>query len=135
VLLIALQWMAAQFAKVGLPLPEFIRKRLVGFNNSAKPQLQVDDSCEDGIFCFCKRFARRTHTSSDSSVASTAATSFDEGSEQDNSDGEEEVEHIDNNLERQKELIMGNKKNSAPNMQITGEWWCMPCNEISTSGT
>eukprot|EP00579_Thalassiosira_antarctica_P007344 CAMPEP_0201883300 /NCGR_PEP_ID=MMETSP0902-20130614/15341_1 /ASSEMBLY_ACC=CAM_ASM_000551 /TAXON_ID=420261 /ORGANISM="Thalassiosira antarctica, Strain CCMP982" /LENGTH=195 /DNA_ID=CAMNT_0048412055 /DNA_START=65 /DNA_END=649 /DNA_ORIENTATION=+ len=113
VLLIGLQWIASQFAKVGL-LPESISKRL-GLNSAGKKQ-QVDNSCDVGC-CLGKSTSR---SESVSTTTTTTTSDDDEGNE-------EGVEHIDN-LERWEEVFTA-CKNSTLIVKFTAEW-CKPCKAI-----
>mmetsp|Transcript_1221 Transcript_1221/g.2603 ORF Transcript_1221/g.2603 Transcript_1221/m.2603 type:complete len:205 (+) Transcript_1221:88-702(+) len=115
VLLIGLQWIAAQFAKVGL-LPEFIAKRL-GLHANGKKQQSVDTSCDEGC-CGTKSASR----SESVDTTTTAATTSDDGEGND-----EVVEHIDN-LERWNELFTA-CKNATLIVKFTADW-CKPCKAI-----
>lgn len=114
VLLIGLQWIAAQLAKVGL-LPEFIAKRL-GLNSAGNKQQVVGNSCDVGC-CSVKSTSR-----SNSVATTTTSTTSDDGE-----GNEEGVEHIDN-LERWKEVFTA-CKNSILIVKFTAEW-CKPCKSI-----
>ena len=111
ILLMALQWVASQFAKVGL-LPDFIAKRL-GMNNADRKK---HVSCEEQGCC------SNNASRSDSvlTTATAATTTSDE-------DDEVTVEHIDN-LNRWKEVFTA-CKNSTLVVKFTADW-CKPCKAI-----
>lgn len=119
-LLIALQWVASQFAKVGL-LPDFVAKRL-GLTNTGKKVAANNSSsgCETKACCSGK--GTKSASRSDS-IATTATNSSD-------SDGEGkdvEVEHVDN-LSRWEEIFTSSKK-STLFVKFTADW-CKPCKAI-----
>jgi len=115
-LLISLQWIAAQFAKVGL-LPECVAKKL-GLN-SARNKQQVNRSCDSG--CCASKSASRSVTSVAMATVPTDTATSDDG------EGHIGVEHIDN-LERWEE-VFAECKNSTLIVKFTAEW-CKPCKAI-----
>lgn len=116
-LLIGLQWIASQFAKVGL-LPDFIAK-LLRMDNNKKV---VNASCDEKGCCGSRRAGR-----GDSVV--TSATSTCTTSDEDDDDNHEEVtvEHVDN-LERYEEIFTKSKA-STLFVKFTADW-CKPCKAI-----
>jgi thioredoxin 1 len=144
-LLLALQWVAAQLAKVGL-LPDFLAKRL-GLNNDCSSGATSSSCCGEN-----KEIAmttQRRRTARESSTASTANTTDvdDNNDEDEKKDDDEissnnvsaggggEIEHIDT-LTRWSDVFTKSKQpknnNSASLLlfvKFTAEW-CKPCKVI-----
>lgn len=117
-LLLSLQWIAAQFAKVGL-LPECVAKQL-GLNPGGKKH-QLDQSCDSG--CSVSKSASRRGSYADVSEATIDTTTSDAGK------GHMGVEHIDN-LKRWEEVFADCKaKDSKLIVKFTADW-CKPCKVI-----
>lgn len=136
VLLIGLQWIAAQFAKVGL-LPEFVAKRL-GLNSAGQKQKLEDktDKCDDKACC-TKKTTDRSESAATTATSDTSASYEGEGPPPflpprpppfaPRNAEEAGVEHIDN-LERWEEVFTS-RKNSTLIVKFTAEW-CKPCKKI-----
>ena len=122
-LLIGLQWIASQFAKVGL-LPDFVAK-LLRMQNVKK-----EDSCESKNGC-CG--SSKSNSKRSESVITTA-TSSTTSDEDDNTDNEVKVEHVET-LQRWEEIYTTHKSSSNNNtssmlfVKFTAEW-CKPCKAI-----
>ena len=119
-LLIGLQWIASQFAKVGL-LPDFAAK-LLRMQNKKKP---LEDSCDTKGCC--------GSSSKRSESVITTATSNTTSDEDDNTDNEVKVEHVET-LQRWEEIYTTHKSsnNNTSSMifvKFTADW-CKPCKAI-----
>ena len=114
-LLFSLQWIAAQFAKVGL-LPECVAKKL-GLDSAGKKQ-QLDRSCDSG--CCDSRGASPRGGHADATKATTNTAESDVGEAKG-------VEHIDN-LGRWEEAF-AKCNNSTLIVKFTADW-CKPCKAI-----
>lgn len=123
-LLIALQWIASQFAKVGL-LPDFIAKRLGMHNNNNKKTAEID-SCESKGCCAANKKSNKNNNRSDSVI--TAATSTNVSDEDDVGDVDVTVEHVES-LDRWKEIFTNCKNQSTLFVKFTADW-CAPCKAI-----
>lgn len=119
-LLIGLQWIASQFAKVGM-LPDFIAKRL-GLHSSGKKQQQVKDASASSCDVGCCGNEKNASRSDSLATTATVATTSDDGEGND-----ELVEHVDN-LERWQEIFTA-CKNSTLFVKFTADW-CKPCKAI-----
>jgi len=145
VLIIALQWIASQFAKVGL-LPASVAKRL-GLNPAGKKVENSENSktCEDKGCCSggkgssgkssSKNSSSSTIRSESIATAMTAASSSSIGSEGKSKEEEEEekIEHIDH-LERWEEVFAASKSpNNSTSTTLIVKFtadWCKPCKAI-----
>ena len=147
-LLLALQWIAAQLAKVGL-LPDFLANRL-GLNDDCNSATSSSCCGENKKTSTTAQQRRRRRTARESSTASTVNTTDvddnnDEDEKKDDDDeissnnniaggGGGEIEHIDT-LTRWSDVFTKSKQsknnNSAPLLfvKFTAEW-CKPCKVI-----
>lgn len=121
-LIIALQWIASQFARVGL-LPDFIAKRLglASGGKKAKSDGEDDADCKKGC-CGSSNSSNATakNAGRSDSVATTAASVA-------SSEGDGEVEHVDG-LRRWEELFAAHE-GSTLFVKFTADW-CKPCKAI-----
>jgi thioredoxin 1 len=146
-LLLALQWVAAQLVKVGL-LPDFLAKRL-GLNDDCSSGATSSCCGENKETATTTQQRRRRRTARESSTASTANTTDvdDNNDEDEKKDDDEissnnlaggggEIEHIDT-LTRWSDVFTKSKHQSKNNnsaslllfVKFTAEW-CKPCKVI-----
>lgn len=132
VLIIGLQWIASQFAKVGL-LPDFIAKRL-GLTTAGKKVVSDSESCDTGCCGGDVSSSKRSSREKKKKSASRSDTTATEAMSDDDGDAAaaaettvEVVEHIDN-LERWQEIFTASK-GSTLFVKFTADW-CKPCKAI-----
>ena len=118
-LLIGLQWIASQFAKVGL-LPDFIAK-LLRMDNKKKVVNVV--SCDEKGCCGS---SHKSAGRGDSVVTSATSTCTTDDEDDDNHE-DVTVEHVDN-LDRWEEIFT-TSKSSTLFVKFTADW-CKPCKAI-----
>ena len=118
-LLIGLQWIASQFAKVGL-LPDFIAK-LLRMDNKKKVVNVV--SCDEKGCCGS---SHKSAGRGDSVVTSATSTCTTDDEDDDNHE-DVTVEHVDN-LDRWEEIFT-TSKTSTLFVKFTADW-CKPCKAI-----
>jgi len=140
VLIIALQWIASQFAKVGL-LPASVAKRL-GLNPAGNKKVVENENskaCEDKECCSGGKgngSSSKSSTSSSTSRSESIATAMTappppfgiEGKSKE----EEKIEHVDH-LERWEEIFTSCKDNSNSTSTLIVKFtadWCKPCKAI-----
>jgi len=117
-LLIGLQWIASQFAKVGL-LPDFVAKLLRMQNK--RP---LEDSCDTNGCCGSS--SKRSE-----SVITTATSNTTASDEDDSTDNEVKVEHVET-LQRWEEIYTASKSSNSTSIlfvKFTADW-CKPCKAI-----
>lgn len=120
-LLIGLQWIASQFAKVGL-LPDFIAK-LLRMQNRKK----LDDSCDTNGCCGSSKSSSKRSES-----VITTATSNTTTSDDNDTNNEGKVEHVET-LQRWEEIYAKSKSSNNISsilfVKFTADW-CKPCKAI-----
>ena len=127
-LLIGLQWIAAQFAKVGL-LPSSLAKKL-GLSVASTTEVETEKT---NGYCHSGKCGAKSASRCDSVSVSTTATA--DTSDSTESDDEKKVdkasivvEHIDS-LERWNQVFSSHQKQSTLVIKFTAEW-CKPCKAI-----
>lgn len=129
-LLIVLQWVVSQLAKVGIEIPDFVAKRLAAvarFSNHASGEMVAsvdgDDVCSD-LWCFCRRkFSRlrkATEGVGNGSSAAIGANSGNEVAESAAFNSQEDKDKVETQAQRSDVQTMN--ANHLQNVQ-----WCMPC--------